>query len=398
MCIRVLRFLSARTRFLGEHPAMQGTALLLLALLSMPLSGRAQVPDSVGDPDKLAEGYQVNQTTGAIYYYRIHRDSTVLLRQGKTATDNSGLIMSAGDLAFIADRVEKHVLSPDDSEPLLNIGYEDQRLVLRVSQRFDIYVLGLLLLVSVGGGTTLAWLLWRLSKEKQRRAVLAQSQRALAEGREKERKRLAREIHDGPVQALHGLHMGMKSTLERSASESDLGDELMRVTEELRALSADLHPPALHQFGLTTALRSHADRLDEQYVAQINTDLDEECPTVSQQDALPLFRVAQEALNNAVQHSEAEAIELTLRCTADAVHLTVRDEGDGFVVPEEQGALAEEECYGLLGMQERASALGADLQIDSDPGVGTTVHLVCPRREDAVEKAYSAPAASGNRR
>jgi len=320
----------------------------------------------------------LNQKTGTTHYYRIHTDSTVVVRPGKTADAEAELTLSVSGLTFIADRAKRQLLPPDHREGLIDIGYDDHRLLIRVSQQFDVYLLGLLLLMTVVGGTSLGWLLWRLSREKRRRSLMAQSRRALAEGREKERERLAREIHDGPVQALHGLHMGIETDVQEHEAGTKLGDELMRVTEELRALSANLHPPALKRFGLFKALRSHVDRLQDRHSVSFHTDLDEACPRLSDQEALPVFRVAQEALHNAVQHSDAERIEFTLRCTEDVLRLTVCDDGDGFTVPNDQSAFAEEECYGLLGMQERADALGADLGIESEQGSGTTVRLLCP--------------------
>jgi signal transduction histidine kinase len=107
--------------------------------------------------------------------------------------------------------------------------------------------------------------------------------------------------------------------------------------------------------------------------------------------ALAVFRVAQEALNNAAQHGGAGRIQVRLRCGADAAELTIRDDGEGFVPPSDWHALAEEDHYGLLGMRERAEAIGADLDIDSAPGAGTLVHLHC-----SMDPASSVPDAGSD--
>jgi signal transduction histidine kinase len=267
----------------------------------------------------------------------------------------------------------------------VGVGYKDDNLVLRVSQRFNLYILISLVVVVVVGGGLLAWLWWRLSRERRRRKALIQSRRYLTEGREKERERLAQEIHDGPVQALHGLHMQLKAVPEASDLEK-IGDELMRVTSELRAMSANLHPPALQRFGLAAAIRSHADRLRSRHASlQIDMDLAEDCDPMPDEYALSLFRVAQEAMNNAVQHGAADSVHVALRCRDGAVTLDVRDDGAGFTPPDDWHALARQDHYGLLGMRERAEAINATLDIESAPERGTHVQL-----QGTVE-AFAAP-------
>jgi signal transduction histidine kinase len=245
-----------------------------------------------------------------------------------------------------------------------------------VSQRFNLYVLGTLILLILVGGPLLLWLWWRLVTERRRRKALVQSRRYLTKGREKERERLSQEIHDGPVQDLHALHMQLKALPDLPDCVQEIGEDLMRVTGELRALSADLHPPALQRFGLAAALRSHVDRLQDRHPdLRIETDLPDDGGPLSDALALALFRVAQEALNNAVQHGNADRVQLQLRCLDDAVELDIRDDGDGFVPPDDWHALAEEDHYGLLGMRERAEAVGAAFDVDSTPGDGTRIRL-----------------------
>jgi len=276
--------------------------------------------------------------------------------------------------------MDEQLLSPEWAGEYVLFGYEDNNLVLQFTQRFNLYVLVALIVVLVVGGGLLLWLWRRLSKERRRREALAQSRRYLAQGREKERERLAQEIHDGPVQDLHGLHMQLKALAGSSNGDrlDTMGDELMRVTSELRAMSADLHPPALQRFGLPAALRSHADRLcDRHDDLQIELDLADACDLDDRPDeyALSVFRVAQEAMNNAVQHGAANHLRVQLQCPDHAVELEVRDDGRGFAPPDDWHDLAEQDHYGLLGMRERAEAIDAQLDIESAPGDGTQVRL-----------------------
>lgn len=310
----------------------------------------------------------------------------VFIRQERPAGSRTDITIPATTLASVYDRAKSQLLSSDDSG-YIGFGYEDQGYVIRVSQRFDLYVLGTLIVVVLGGGTLLLWLWRRLSKERRRREALVRSRRYLTEGREKERERLAQEIHDGPVQDLHGLHMRLKSMSDGSDPDrrEEVADELMRVTGELRALSADLHPPALQRFGLAAALRSHADRLRNRHSAlRIDLDLADEVGPLPDEYALALFRVAQEALNNAAQHGNATRVEVWLHC-GDTVELTIQDDGDGFTPPSDWHDLAEQDHYGLLGMRERAEAIGADLEIESRPGDGTQVRLRSTRAVSTTE-------------
>ena len=350
--------------------------LCVLAALLFPKTGWAQ--DST-QTNKAAEGNIVHHPTESLYHYRIEWDSTVHIRKGLSPTADSAVAVPATTLAGIYQRVEERLLSPQWRDEYTVVGYEDNNLVLKFTQRFNLYVLVTLILVVVFGGGLLAWFWWRLSQERRRREAVAQSRRYLAQGREKERKRLAQEIHDGPVQDLHGLHMQLKALPEVPDRLQHVGDELMRVTGELRAMSADLHPPALQRFGLPAALRSHADRLADRHEGlQVDMDLDDADAALPESHALSLFRIAQEAMNNAVQHGNAEHLSVRLRRGPDATELAVRDDGDGFSPPDDWHTLAAADHYGLLGMKERAEAIGASIDIESTPGDGTFVRARCP--------------------
>jgi signal transduction histidine kinase len=368
-------------------------AVLTLAVGLGPTVGWAQ------DGKILEEGRALHRPTKQLYYFRIESDSTVYIRNESAGAD-SALTIPAHTLSSIYVRSERNLSDSDSKaeysaigyEEYMVIGYEDNNLILRFTQRFNLFVLLALIVVLVLGGGLSLWLWRRLSKEQRRREALAQSRRYLAQGREKERERLAQEIHDGPVQDLHGLHMQLKalSGTENGDSLDTVGDELMRVTGELRAMSADLHPPALQRFGLAAALRSHADRLRDRHDdLRIDLDLADECDLDDRPDefSLSVFRVAQEAMNNAVQHGEARHIQVQLRCPDPAVELEVRDDGSGFTPPDDWHALAEQDHYGLLGMRERAEAVDGQLDVESTPGDGTRVRL----RGAAAPSATEAP-------
>lgn len=387
------------TRYFEEGAVFYRRVILLSFFLAFwgsigTLSLHAQTPaDSTLDS---AEGYALHRPTNTLFHYRLGKDSTVHIRQGRSAKSDSVVAIPANTFASIYQRVNRAILSPDRAQEHLAIGYEDKYLILQFAQRFDLYILGTLIFVLIIGGGLLIWLWWRLAKEQRRRAAITRSRRYLAEGREKERKRLAQEIHDGPVQDLHGLHMQLNALPDLPQLEQlqNVGNELMRVTGELRAMSADLHPPALERFGLPAALRSHADRLRTRHEGlQIDLDASDECNAIPDGFELSLFRIAQEAMNNAVQHGRADQIRVDLRCAKEEVELTVVDDGAGFTPPDDWHSLPDRDHYGLFGMLERAEALGATLDVDSSPGNGTQIHLHGSIDSSSPEN-YDAPVTS----
>jgi signal transduction histidine kinase len=164
----------------------------------------------------------------------------------------------------------------------------------------------------------------------------------------------------------------------------------MRVTSELRAMSADLHPPALERFGLAAALRSHASRLEQRHdelTCALDVASDDE--QLAEETRLALFRIAQEAMSNAAEHAAPSQIDPQLRFASDLVRLTITDNGCGFEVPDTFDANAADGHYGLLGMKERAQSIGADLHITSSPGEGTTVQVDAPFQPDRGRVAPS---------
>ena len=225
---------------------------------------------------------------------------------------------------------------------------------------------------------------FRLRRERLRRRALHESRRQLAEGREDERLHLARELHDGAVQDLHALRMGL--SLRDLGGDGGGGDggpdvqaELLRVINELRALAEDLRPPSLGPFGLAAALRSLTDRARRQHPdLDVSLDADDDGQRLPEHLRLVLFRICQEALSNAARHAHARHVRVRFALGPDAVALDVDDDGVGFSPPDDYLGLARGGHYGLLGITERADAIGARLRIASAPGQGTRLRLTAP--------------------
>ena len=203
---------------------------------------------------------------------------------------------------------------------------------------------------------------------------------------ENERKRIARELHDDTIQELLLLARELDDLTATFKGLSE--DEKIRVkelwhrtnaiTDGVRRLSQDLRPPTIDRLGLLSSLKWLARRTKE------NTGIEVEVSNYGvQQRADPdsellLFRIVQEALNNAWRHSNATTAQVVVEFHDDVNRISVIDNGRGFRVPKAMGSLAESGKLGLAGMQERARLLNGNVTIKSAPGKGTVVTVEAP--------------------
>jgi signal transduction histidine kinase len=197
-----------------------------------------------------------------------------------------------------------------------------------------------------------------------------------------ERNRLARELHDSLTQKLFGVVLTAEAAatlIDRDGESArtqlrrvqDLAREAM---EELRSLIFELRPAALASEGLAVTLRKHVDGLRRLYRADIGLRIlgRLELPPATERE---VFRVAQEALANALRHAHADRVELELDSRDGRVVLTVADDGVGFVA---DATGLRSRRLGLTSMEERARSVGGTLGIESAPGAGTTIRLQVP--------------------
>jgi signal transduction histidine kinase len=189
-----------------------------------------------------------------------------------------------------------------------------------------------------------------------------------------ERQRVARELHDSVSQALFGLELNLSAVemlMEQNPEQArGLLEKARRTAHEalgdLRALIADLRPPALAGKSILEALQDFAKSL-EGSGATVRVEGRIERPLPPDEES-ELYRIAYEAINNAVKHAHASLISVSLLVAAPSFSLTVQDDGDGFDVTRRK-----EGSWGLIGMKERAERLGASLKIESAPGQGTRI-------------------------
>ena len=203
-----------------------------------------------------------------------------------------------------------------------------------------------------------------------------------------ERNRIAQELHDAVAQKLFSLRLTAEAaaTLVERALPRDrsAGPQLERAVErlaavralaaeaadELRAIVVGLRPPELAGDGLDTALRKHAELLNRVHEARV-AFVGHSVPRLSPAREEAVYRVAQEALHNALRHAQPRTVEISLAADGGALTLEVRDDGKGFNP-------ADVASLGLASMRERARAAGGRLAVASQPGRGTTVRLEVP--------------------
>ena len=218
--------------------------------------------------------------------------------------------------------------------------------------------------------------------ERERRAAweMRELYRQLVTAREMERGRIARELHDGVLQDLCAVTRDLKA-LDAQRSADALYPELANQTggtvNALRAICNDLRPPLL-QRDLVSALRAMVTELDSRSPAPIHMDVSADNLSLTDNAALAVFRITQEALHNALQHANASEIAVRLTRYPDRLRLTVTDDGQGIAGGVDPLRFVAQGHFGLAGMRERAAMIGADLDVQTARDYGTVVVLELP--------------------
>jgi PAS domain S-box-containing protein len=227
----------------------------------------------------------------------------------------------------------------------------------------------------------------RMEREAQMAAAESELHHRLLEQREAERIRIARDLHDGPIQELTATTFSLE-TLALDSPDPHFADQLRQVRvslqqqiAELRAYAGELRPPALTKFGLEKAIRLHA----ESFIAQhpeiaVHIRSDQETGEIPDEIRLALYRIYQEAMNNIAKHARATDVLILLKQNSNKFRLEIIDNGEGFTPPSDWLALARSGHLGLVGMRERAVAIGGRLSISSNSKKGTHLTVSVPLR------------------
>ena len=226
-----------------------------------------------------------------------------------------------------------------------------------------------------------------VTERKLAEEVLSSVSRRLIEAHEEERAWIARELHDdinqrlallavnmeGLGQALPGSAVGLRNRLQEEIKHvSDIG-------REIQALSHRLHSSKLEYLGLAAAAASFCRELSGQQKVEIDFHSDDIPKNLSQEISLCLFRVLQEALQNAAKHSGSKRFQVMLSGTSNEIQLTVQDSGIGFDVDK----ALKGHGLGLTSMKERLKLVDGDLSIDAQVQVGTTIRAIVYLNRDS---------------
>jgi signal transduction histidine kinase len=235
-------------------------------------------------------------------------------------------------------------------------------------------------------GTFVISVIRDITERKQMEGELAEVHGQLMEGREAERLHVAQELHDGPLQDLVAVSYRLTELWDVLPDEISAGQmvaaqaTLQKALTALRTISHELRPPVLAPFGLEKAMRSHIEEFRQAHPElEVELDLAADGQELPEPMRLALFRIYQQALNNVVHHADASHISIRFTLDAERVVLEVQDDGRGFQMPRRQIVLIRQGHLGLVGMAERAQAIGGDLDVVTAPGEGTLIRVVVPR-------------------
>ena len=224
-----------------------------------------------------------------------------------------------------------------------------------------------------------------ITDSKQAEESLRQLSGRLLQAQDEERRRLARELHDGTAQSIAALGMNLSGVRESLAGldaraqsmlhdSMELADQCIR---ELRTFSYLLHPPMLDDRGLAPALAGYAEGFADRSGIAVKLELTPDLGRLPKEVELMLFRVVQESLTNIHRHSGSRTATIRLARYPQDVVLEVRDQGQGIANVDRDGAPDVRIGVGIAGMRERVRQIGGRLQIRSRPG-GTDVEVVVP--------------------
>jgi two-component system, NarL family, sensor kinase len=204
----------------------------------------------------------------------------------------------------------------------------------------------------------------------------------LMTSQEEERRRIARELHDGVNQELAALSIAL-STLEAglpAETAPDRRQEIARLqgrtvemAETIRHLTRELHPGILQYAGLAAALRTHCQEFERDRGLTVRLQADDDLGTVPADVALCLYRVTQEALQNVARHAQASLVRVVVTRDGTDLVLTIRDDGRGFDLAQRRG-----QGLGLISLDERVRLAGGRFTIDTERGRGTEIRVVVP--------------------
>lgn len=229
---------------------------------------------------------------------------------------------------------------------------------------------------------------------------LADEKERMAEAQEEARKKLARDLHDGPTQSVAAIAMRVnlsRKMLERDANMAaeelvKIEDLARRTTKEIRHMLFTLRPLVLESQGLTAALGQMAEKMKETFGQEVVIQIDEKlADDIEMGKKGIIFYLAEEAVNNARKHAQSPRIYVRLsqvKNEPEIAWLQIADEGLGFDVEAVTKSYDKRGSLGMVNLRERTELVNGLLHIDSAPGKGTRVNVYIPLSEEAADKLH----------
>ena len=213
---------------------------------------------------------------------------------------------------------------------------------------------------------------------------------ALYDGQEMERQRISRELHDGLGQKLIAIKLQLESTSKQNADETkttidEVKVDFLKIIDEVRQISNNLAPNILNESGIDVSLKNLCESINRTTKIDIELSVFGDYSTNDPKVKFYIYRIAQEALNNAIKHSEATKIQIQLLGNTDSIILVLEDNGKGFVYDSNFCTPSN----GIYNMKERARLLNGTLDIETEPLSGTTIRLKIPKQHSQEKNNQS---------
>lgn len=200
------------------------------------------------------------------------------------------------------------------------------------------------------------------------------------EAQEEERKRVAREIHDGPAQSIANLVFRVELAQKMMDKDKDKAKEELKTLKDMvrysvkdvRKIIYDLRPMSLDDLGLIPTIRRYIEKFEEQTDLEVELKVMGNFKNIPKTHEITIFRIIQEALNNVHKHAEASHCDLKIEFTNNKINVLIVDNGTGFEIDE-----VGEGKYGLINMRERCELINAKMNINSNNN-GTRISIIVP--------------------
>jgi signal transduction histidine kinase len=287
----------------------------------------------------------------------------------KAYSDN----MNAAERKKAIDEIESRYQSIQKAKKILEqqnniLALEDYNSRIRTQRNFVYTGIAIFILLSITG-------FWVFSLKRERNDKIAFTE-ALIYAQEEERKRIARDLHDGVGQSLLLINQQLTNNQKSIFDNQELITETL---EEVRSISRDLHPFQLDKLGLTAAIENMLLRVQSSSNLFVSKEIENINGLVDKKSELHLYRVIQEALNNVMKHAEAKAVKLTISRNNREINIEIMDNGNGFSRDLKK---APANSLGLRTMRERVSSLGGELNILKVEPKGSNIQVKVPINKD----------------